>query len=134
MFKTILVGLDGSKQSEKALATAMDLAKKYKSKLHIAIVIIGRRSRITAPLIAEEQAMLNKAVAVSSKAGIKAKSAILFGIPAEQLAKYAKKEKIDIIILGRFGKGLKAEFSKFLMGSVSKQLTKIAPCSVLIAK
>ena len=128
MFKKILIGLDGSKQSEKAFAIAIPLAKAVKAKLHIATVITARRSRITIPLIAEEQPMLKKAVAVASRAKLKAKSIILFGMPAEQLVRYAKKEKIDLIILGRFGKGFKAGLSKFLMGSVSKQLNAIATC------
>ena len=134
MFKSILVGLDGGKQSERVLAAAIDLAKRCKSKIHLASIIPARRSMVTLPLVTEMQPMLNNARAAALKAKLKAKSIILFGVPAEQLAKYARKEKIDLIVLGRFGKGFKAGFSKFLMGSVSKQLNKIAPCSVLTIK
>ena len=39
MFKQILVGFDGSPASRKAYDTALDLAKKYSSALHMVAVV-----------------------------------------------------------------------------------------------
>lgn len=53
------------------------------------------------------------------------------GDAATEIIDYARKEKIDLIILG--SRGL-SEFKSWLLGSVSRKLVHYANCSVLIVK
>lgn len=53
---------------------------------------------------------------------------ILFGHVAAEIISYAKKEAIDLIIIGTHGfKGL----NRMLLGSVAEKVVKLAPCPVM---
>ena len=55
-------------------------------------------------------------------------STILFGNVAEEIVNYAKKEAIDLIVIGTHGfKGL----NRMLLGSVAEKVVKLAPCPVM---
>jgi nucleotide-binding universal stress UspA family protein len=53
------------------------------------------------------------------------------GLPAEQILRVAKEIGCDMIVMGTHGRrGL----SRFLVGSVAEQVTRQAPCPVVIVK
>ena len=45
-----------------------------------------------------------------------------------EIIRYARREKIDLIVLGTHGRGA---FSHALMGSVAEKVVRKAPCPVL---
>jgi len=55
------------------------------------------------------------------------------GTPADEIAKAAKELDADFIMIGSQGNSLKQKMRRFLMGSTSQQVLKLAPCPVLIA-
>jgi nucleotide-binding universal stress UspA family protein len=56
---------------------------------------------------------------------------IAYGDPADELIACAKKEEIDVIVIGSSGKGF---LKRNLLGSVSYKVVKNSPCSVYIVK
>jgi nucleotide-binding universal stress UspA family protein len=56
---------------------------------------------------------------------------LLRGRPAEGIARSAKRERADLLVIGSRGV---TEFQPMLVGSVSRQLLMQAPCSVLVVK
>jgi nucleotide-binding universal stress UspA family protein len=53
------------------------------------------------------------------------------GHPAEEILKVATRQRAHVIVMG--SRGL-AGVKRFLMGSVSQQVVRHAPCSVLLVR
>ncbi len=141
MFKKILATVDGSKESLNASGYAIDLASKYRSKLMLLSVVPFPPGEVPELLGSEEKRITkffsNALKKVEKKAKIKkikAKSEIRFGEPVEEILRYAKKEKVDLIVLGEWGRGVRAKRRMRLIGHVSEEVGNSADCSVLIIK
>jgi len=137
-FKKILVPLDGSRYSEKALERACEFVDAFNSKL-ILIYVVEKSVPIN--LLDRKEYLnilkkfgnktLQKANDRILKKGISAKSIIKEGNIAAEIDKVVKNEKCDLIIVG--SKGLGA-VTRFLLGSVSTKLAQSSSCSVMIVK
>jgi nucleotide-binding universal stress UspA family protein len=131
----ILVALDGSECSEKALEQAISMAKVCHSILYaISVVEIYPGMLEMAPGIDE---LSKRSIKALDRARDKArKENIPFetfvcrgGQPHKYIVEAAKKNNIDLIVLGSHGRsGLK----KLLMGSVTERVVGHTPCSVMI--
>jgi nucleotide-binding universal stress UspA family protein len=157
LFKKILVPIDGSEYSLTALDCALVLAKKFASQVHVIHIvqavaaasygtsfmtwsIYSGSSDITGPsfminlrnhLQENGRQILATTEAKTREAGIKAITTLLVGSPAEEIIYFAEKEAIDLIVIGDRGLG---SVSRFFLGSVSNNVTRHAPCPVLIVK
>ena len=137
-YKKILVPLDGSKYSEKALQRACELVDVFDSKL-ILIYVVEKSLPINLLDRKEYLKMLHKfgnktiekANAVATKKGITAKTLLKEGNIVSEIEKVVKKEKCDLVIVGNKGLGA---VTRFLLGSVSNKLAQSCSCSVLIVK
>ena len=144
MFSKVLIAVDGSPSAEKALECALDLAKKYGSKLVIVHVVL-RRFYAVAPseagvlattvfvkeLEAEGGEIMNRAESLAKSAGVEYEGRLLQGVPADEIVRIAQSEKVDLIVLG--SRGL-TEVRAFLLGSVSDKVSHHAKCPTLIVK
>jgi nucleotide-binding universal stress UspA family protein len=138
IFSQILVCCDGSKYSEKAIRTACNLAKLHESELTLIHVIDKTRksdilagSEYTEILRKYAKEVMENAQKITNQEGIKAKTITKEGNVANEIVKYSKESKADLIIIG--SKGLGAVV-KFLLGSISSKIANHSLCSVLIVK
>ncbi|MDH5795634.1 MAG: universal stress protein [Candidatus Bathyarchaeota archaeon] len=144
MFSRILVGLDGSEYSVKALEFAIDLAKKYRSQLVLVHVVMRQIYAINPPeagilagtaivreLEAEGKAILAKGEETVKAQGLPVEVRLRQGVPAEELLRAAADEKADLIVLG--SRGL-SQVKAFLLGSVSDKVSHHAKCPILIVR
>ena len=144
MFSRILVGLDGSEYSLKALEFAVDLAKKYSSQLVLVHVVMRQIYAINPPeagilagtaivreLEAEGKAILAKGEETVKAQGLPVEARLRQGVPAEELLRAAADEKVDLIVLG--SRGL-SQVRAFLLGSVSDKVSHHAKCPTLIVR
>jgi nucleotide-binding universal stress UspA family protein len=69
---------------------------------------------------------------VRAKKGIKAQTKIVVRRPADQILKFAEKEKIDLIVIG--STRLKGLARVRALGSVSRNVAAKAPCPVLTVR
>jgi len=132
----ILVGFDGSQDSQIAVDFAADLAAHYGAELHLISVI-------QLPEIADDietEAILDRSQAAASDllksateglAGTQLVTAVKVGHPAEQLIRYADDNDIDHIVLGHRGRSF---FDRWLLGSVSRRVVAYASCTVTITR
>lgn len=137
-FSRILVCCDGSKYSETALRKACGLAKHYKSSLTlIHVVEKTKKSEILAGkeylqiLKKYAKSSLDKAQKIANEEGFSPKVVTREGSIADEIIRYAKLDKTDLIVVG--SKGLGAVLH-LLLGSVSSKLAHHSLCSVLIIK
>jgi nucleotide-binding universal stress UspA family protein len=137
-FSKILVCCDGSKYSESAIRKACSLAKKYHSELTlIHVVDRTRKSDVFAGneyaqiLKKYAKSTLEKAKKIANEEGFEAKIIIKEGNVANEIIKFSKEAKIDLLVVG--SKGLGAVL-QFFLGSISSKIANHALCSVLIVK
>ena len=136
-FKTILVPLDGSKYSKKALQRASKIAHAFDSK--IILLYVAEKSSVNLLDRKEYMKMLRKfgkktlddASKTLSKKGIPAKPLLKEGNVVSEIEKIVKSEKCNLIIVGNKGLGA---VTRFLLGSVSNKLAQHSNCSLLIVK
>lgn len=140
-YKTILVPVDGSDASLKALDRAIELAKFYTSKLVIAHVIDVRSYSLAIayrePL--EEYAEDN-AKKILADAEQKAKDAGVTdiatlkkeGSPRSVIAKkIAPEVNADLIVMGATGYGM---VERMFVGSVSESTVRHSTCDIMIVR
>ncbi len=147
MFKKILVPVDGSESSWRALEQASVLAGKFEGELLVMTVIqpYNNAALLAVPLdhniISQSNADLEAiGKEVLARAGEKVAAAgftgtvaykIELGHPSERILTIAKAEKADAIVLGSRGLSGLAEF---FLGSVSTKISQYANIPVLIVK
>ncbi|MFD1661725.1 universal stress protein [Streptomyces caeni] len=124
----VLVGVDGSAESLAALDLATGLLGPYTESL-VAAEVVGydaAEDDWDGSTVAAKS-RLNSAAERSG--GRVASCEVLAGPPAQALARYAHEQRIDLIIVGRHGRGL----SKRLLGNVAQELVREGTVPVLVA-
>lgn len=135
MFDTVVLALDGSASSDKALECATELAKKHSSSVHVVHVIeltVGRGGGRAPINEAELQAKVEGQVKALTAAGVKAElevHKVPAGGPAHVIADVAQSATADLIITGTRGH---TAIVGMLLGSVPQRLLHLAHCPVLI--
>ena len=136
----MLVPVDGSEYSMKAVKSACDLAKAQPfSSLTLLAVSIELPELEEGKYIADKmkfqaEVALNKAktLAADKEPGIKVGTILATGAsPAEEIVRVAKDQKADLIVIG--SRGLAGKTSSFL-GSTASKVVTYSPCSVLVVK
>jgi len=135
-FRRMLIGYDGSPQSEKAVEIAFSLATCIDS-----TVLVLAVARPPEPATSVElQAVLDdakehyhegfKKILEEARAhNLKVETDMAVGHPGEQIIHRAEKERIDLIILGRRGRSM---ISRMMLGSVSERVLRYAHCPVMV--
>ncbi len=142
LYKRILVGIDGSKASYKALDKAVELSKAFNAKLFLvhAVPPIQDYVGLMTPTIEgalkvmEENARetLEKAARYASEKGAEvADTVVEVGGAGYVIIEKAKELNADLIVVGR--RGVRSFIEK-LMGSVSSEVVRHADRDVLVVE
>jgi nucleotide-binding universal stress UspA family protein len=132
----ILVALDGSIHSERALDQAISMAKVCNSSL-FAIFVQETYPKSLTPgpqaegeLQKEAKEFLEKVKEKAAGQSVSCETIVhVGGQPHQFIVQEAKEKDIDMIVMGTHGRtGLK----KLIMGSVAQKVIGYAPCSVLV--
>lgn len=126
----LLVCVDSSNHSIKALKYAVELAQKTGAKITL-INVQERRLHDASPKVAEELAnrIISKSLNAIQKRKLKVDKKIEFGVPSNAIVEAAERGSHDVIVLGSRGLGI---IERFLLGSVSDGVSQKAKSSVLI--
>ncbi|MCK8606943.1 universal stress protein [Apilactobacillus ozensis] len=140
-YNNILVPIDGSKNAELAFNKALEVAKRNKAHLHLVHVVDERAfqnlSSFDAKMIEEitesSKKTLEKYLKKAKDFGLDDTDySIEYGSPKVVIAKdVVGKLKIDLIMMGATGLN---SVERFLIGSVTSFVTRVAKCDVLIVK
>ena len=141
MFTNILVPIDGSDNSYRALDAALLLSEKLGSNISVIHVMeevpithIGSEKILNELLEAykkENQDILLKCSEIANQKGLTIKTFLLQGNPASVILDYNKKKKFDLVIVGSRGLG---KFKELILGSVSSKIVHHSPCAVLLIR
>ena len=147
MFQKILCALDGSEHSLRAARTACAMAVKFDAALTFLTVtkklevnekvrrfmelerIVGEPQYVLDEMTEE---ILSQAKACVREHGVRSfKTDIQVGNPARTIVSRAKRDGVDLIVMGRRGHG---DVGGTLLGSVSHKVASLADCTVMTVK
>jgi nucleotide-binding universal stress UspA family protein len=141
--KRILFPTDFSEGSSVALDYAIDMAKRYNAKLYLLHVIydVAKAAGWYVPHVSVDEMYkdLEKAAQKEiERFGLEELRShkdierhVIKGIPHEAIVKFAEENKIDLIVMGTYGrKGV----GRILFGSTAAQVVRFAPCPVLTVR
>ena len=145
MFRSIVVGTDGSETAGKAVNEAIDLAKAIGARVSLVSAYepvpqarLREEARQTPADLQwmvnpreEVDQTLNDAAALVREAGVEVETFAREGAPADAILDVAEERDADLIIVGN--KGMTGA-RRFLLGSVPNKVSHHAPCSVLIIR
>src|SRR5512132_1512298 len=117
----VLFATDFSDASRLAGETAAEFARHFGARLHVLHVVLP----VTDPTPAPAEV---RAVAAELEKGLSIVTAIASGRVARQVVDYARRNAIDLIVLGTHGR---TGVSHALLGSVAEAVTRRARCRVL---
>jgi nucleotide-binding universal stress UspA family protein len=142
--RRVLFASDFSKESGKAFAAALMMAKTNRATLTVLHVI--------APLmpVAPDQYVgpdtwreldletrqwtkrkLDALTGKASKSGLKVVGLTVDGSPAQQIVRVARSKRMDLVVIGTHGR---TGLAKFFLGSVAGRVVSTAPCPVLTVR
>ena len=138
LYMNILVPLDGSENSQKALLQACDLAKNQQANLILVYVVdkpislnLLDRKEYLEILRKFGEKVLIKGKQTAKNQGLDVTTVMKEGNITNEIVKLAKIKKCNLVIVGSKGLGKTA---RFFLGSVSSKLANNSPCSILIVK
>lgn len=123
----ILLADDGSLHAQAAIQLLCDLPLKHDTKITAVSVF--------SPLLSSDHEWLRQSLADTKAclidSGLRVKSELVLGYPAEKLTEFAEKLDPDLIVLG--AKGLRATLG-ILLGGVAQQVVEYANWPVLVVR
>jgi nucleotide-binding universal stress UspA family protein len=134
LYKKILVPIDGSAHSIRALQEAIKVAKIAGGAITI-INVQPSRPKLTSTAQAingtEENIILVEGKKLVQAEGVFAETLLLEGNIVDRIVEAAKEGNFDLIIIG--ARGL-SRFREVLLGSVSHGVVEKAPCPVTVTR
>jgi nucleotide-binding universal stress UspA family protein len=145
MFRSIVVGTDGSQTASEAVRQAVELARQVGARIHL----VSAYEPVSDQRLRQEQtqvpgdvqwmvnpredvdATLVDAAEVVRDAGVDVETYARQGDPADAILDVAEETDSDLIVVGN--KGMTGA-KRFLLGSVPNKVSHHAPCSVLIIR
>jgi nucleotide-binding universal stress UspA family protein len=141
VFTNILVAMDGSEASQRALSQAVDTAKLCSAKLH-AIYVVETGLFTSLPLDntveimyrvleKEGEAVLERAKKYAAGKGITVITHMKQGHAGSEVIALSEQEKSDLIIVGSHGK---SNTDRLLIGSVSTFVVTHSPVTTMVVR
>ena len=142
MLSKILVPVDGSENSFRALEQAIFLSIKIQEAQITVLYIIEDlpslyiyspkiMEKLRADYKSEYTKILERCKVMAKKSEININTVLLEGDPASKIIGYSEMEKFDLIIIGSRGMG---KFKEVIIGSVSNKVLHHAKCSVMLVR
>jgi len=141
LFRNILVPYDGSSHSKHAFKVALDMAKKYNSKLSMVTVLdtssgYWGHSTLWDKAMGGTKNLVTKEFESFKSAAKKARVSFISEIiesksVTKTIISYSKSMKIDLIVLGAQGI---TGWDKLILGSVTDSVAHRVRCPVLIVR
>jgi len=144
MYDAILVPVDGSECALQALDRAVDLAATYDATLHVVtvadvrITFGGSEFDFDAAHVLEYAEQRGEHVIDEAldrlddlDTDLPTESAVVTGIPDEEILSYAEDNGIDVIVMGTHGR---SGLDRVLLGSVTERVIRRSPVPVLTVR
>lgn len=137
-FKKILVALDGSKNSIRALNNAIQLAKQTDASITGIFIIqtfpteMGLRRTVVGKALSKHyKHFMQTAKTMCTKKGIEFLDVVEYGEEGKTIVSFAHKNNVDLIVVGSRGMG---KLEELFLGSTSNHVVHSSKIPVLIIK
>ncbi len=140
MYDRILVPTDGSKQGERAVSHAFDVAIHHGASARVIYVVNAANygglpmetawDGISDALREEGQAAVDRAAELAPD-GLEVETDVLEGSPSRVIVAEAQPENCDIVVMGTHGRG---GIDRLLLGSVTERVVRRAGVPVLTVR
>ncbi|MDR1992578.1 MAG: universal stress protein [Nitrososphaerota archaeon] len=141
MIRKVLVAVDGSENSERALDFAVDFVERYCAEL----TVLNVSESVVAAYLGDDmivvardlhrlhEAILDKAVAYvgARNSDLRVWPVLREGDPAIEIVAVAKEGAFDVVVLGHQGVG---KVKGIFLGSISAKVARLLSCTVVIVK
>jgi len=139
----ILFPTDFSEGSDHAIPYAVDFSRHYNAKLYIVHIIYDSTKATYShiPHISSDQIVdditawarneIDTRCIEQIRGLSKVEKLVLNGVPYEEIVKFAEDKKIDIIVMGTYGR---TGLDKLIFGSTAERVVRKAPCPVLTVR
>jgi len=146
MYQRILVPVDGSDTSNKALVAALQMARESGGRVRLIHVVEqlayltgyeqygGYSGELVSAMREAGAKVLDDAMAIARSAGIEADSALYDKLGerlAEVVAEAAREWDADLVVVGTHGR---RGFGRMLLGSGAEQILRLSPLPVLVIR
>jgi nucleotide-binding universal stress UspA family protein len=137
MFEKVLLAVDGSEHSAKAVPVAVDIAKKSNGEVlvyHVREHVTGKGGRWELEEAAHAEELVERICSEVAAAGPKAKARVdqaLTGHVAQAIVDAAVAEGVDLVVMG--SRGL-SDLRGLMLGSVTHKVIQFSIGPVLVAR
>jgi nucleotide-binding universal stress UspA family protein len=139
MFKCVVVGVDGSDSSQRALSAALEMADHPDRVLAVSVEehlpqYVAMRGEVDeAKQAADEffERIGRGAANIAKQHGREIEFKVLRGHAAQRIVEFARDERADLIVVGHSGHT--TTMGTFL-GTNAEKIVRHAPCSVLVVR
>ena len=139
MYRTILVGLDGSEREAAVFRAAAELAKRFGAKLHVCRAVsipVGlpdtvwaiSTGQLDAALLADARKAVERSIEGAPVDIVKAH--VQLGQPADFVLDIAKEIGADLVVIGAHGYGA---FER-LIGTTASKVVNRSQCTVMVVR
>lgn len=160
IYKKILIGIDGSEHSYKAILKVIELFKLNKCEIivfhsvehhtipgnspfmgpsftvginHIYSISDPDLERIKIVYEKNAQAIMDRTTEIFNNEGIKVEPRLVYDDhPVSYIKKTVKEEDIDLVVIG--SKGVHSLLEEILLGSVAEKVLRHIPCDILVVR
>jgi nucleotide-binding universal stress UspA family protein len=140
MFRSILVGLDGSEAAQHALVRALELASLCDAEVHV--LSVEERLPAYAASVGEVEdeerfehgyfrRIQLEARRLAGERGVPVHLEIVPGHAAQTIARAAAEHKVDLIVVGHTGH---SRLHHLFLGSTADRVVERASCAVLVVR
>ncbi|SNR30611.1 universal stress protein [Halorubrum vacuolatum] len=144
MYDRILIPTDGSEGVDRAVDHAIDAADRYDATLHVLYVVdsdivnaysgdeyVDEAEGAESTLEENGRRAVETVAEQAAAAGVEATTAIVYGVPHEEVLRYIDKEDIDLTVMG--SKNRPGDYRRML-GSVTERVSRLSAAPVSIVK
>jgi universal stress protein A len=145
IYRRILVPLDFSDSSMRALGHARTLAERFEASLELLYVVpnpfIANAASLEAGMVLppgfldelerDARQRLDGALTAAERERFKARSVVRIGDPLLEIVEHARVEGVDLIVMGTHGR---TGVSHLFLGSVAERVVRTATCPVLTVR
>jgi len=144
MYDRLLLPIDTSAGSERAIEHAIDAAKRYDAELHVLYVVdtdtynsypgdeyVHEFEGLESALEQAGEEALEEVLETAESAGVEVESAVRHGVPHEEILSYVEEADIGLTVIG--SKNRSGEYRR-LLGSVAERVTRMTERPVTVVK